>query len=354
MKVLRKILGILVMIAGILGLVLALAGLVGVWMARPIVASGLESTITTLSSSIDTSRQTMIITEQALQGTIDSVTALQTMLNATATSVTDTMPLLSQITSFMGESLPDTLSAASNSLKSAQQGATVLDGAIRSFDTFKALLGAIPFFGSAIPQSGPAYNPEKPLADSLGDVAVQLEGLPDKFIEMSKSMDKADDNIVTIQSSLTTMASSVSSISTSLEQYRSMVANSQSSMDNLQNTLVNFQANLASILNMVALGISLLLIWLLFAQIVILSQGYELYMGTAGRMEGGPAQVAAPVPAEAVPAQTQAAIEEAPAEPTTAAAAEVPGDAAEETPAEVPWRGCARRNAARGVVLLIK
>ena len=329
MSALRKLLGIIVMIAGILGLLIAMAGLVGVWMARPVVASGVESTIATLNSSIETSRQTMVVTEQALQGTINSVTALQTMLTATASSVTDTMPLLSQITSFMGESLPSTLEAAANSLKSAQEGATVLDGAIRSFDSFKLLLGAIPIIGPSIPQGGPAYNPEKPLADSLGDVAIQLETLPAKFIEMSKSMDKADDNMVTIESSLRAMATSVSSISASLEQYRSIVANSQSSMDNLQNVLANLQANLASILNMVALGLSLLLIWLLVTQVVILSQGWELFQGTAGRMEGDLAKVvetkAAPVP----PAPVGEIVE-----PTPAAVVEEPVEPAPETPDE--------------------
>lgn len=339
MKVLRKLLGILVMIAGILGLLLAIAGLVGVWWARPLVASGVESTIATLNTSIDTSRQTMVVTEQALQGTIDSVVALQTMLDATASSVTDTMPLVSQITTFLGDNLPATLNAAASSLKSAQEGATVLDQAIRSFDTFKAVLSAVPFFGSAIPQSGPAYNPEKPLAESLGDVATELEGLPDKFIEMSKSMDKTDDNMVTIQTSLSTMATSVSSISASLEQYRAMVANSQSSMDNLQKTLQNLQANLSSILNTVALGVSLLLVWLLFAQIVILSQGYELFMGTAGRMEGGaaqpaetkavppPAVVSAAAPVEAAAAETAAVLDEA--GPAMA-------ESAPQVPAELP------------------
>ena len=38
----------------------------------------------------------------------------------------------------------------------------------------------------------------------------------------------------------------------------------------------------------VALALNaLMLLWLLAAQVVILSQGWELYQGTAGRMESG-------------------------------------------------------------------
>ncbi len=94
MKVLRRILGIVVMIAGILGLLISIAGIVGVWVARPTIAEGVVNTIATLNTSIDTSKQVMVVTEQALGATVDSVNALQTMLEATATSVQDTQPML--------------------------------------------------------------------------------------------------------------------------------------------------------------------------------------------------------------------------------------------------------------------
>lgn len=282
---LRRILGILVMIAGILGLLLSLAGIIAPWLIRPNLTQALDNTVATLSTSIDTSKQAMVVTEQALGATVNSVTALQTMLEATATSVSDTQPVLVQITELLGNELPGTLDSASTSLKSAQESAVVLDQAIRSFDSFKFVLAAVPFIGASIPLDTPPYNPEVTLADSLGEVAVQLEGLPAKFTEMSTNLDKADDNLVTIETSLSTMASNVSSISSSLGQYKSMVAQSQGSMDNLKGLLTNLQANSASIMNNVALVLTIFFVWLLVAQIVILSQGYELFKGTAGRME---------------------------------------------------------------------
>ncbi len=285
MKVLRRILGILVMIAGILGLVLSIAGLVGVWVAKPTIAQGVSNTIATLNTSIDTSKQVMIVTEEALGATVNSVSALQTMLEATATSVQDTQPLLNQITILMGEQLPGTIESAAASLKAARQAADVLDGAIRSFDTFKAVLSAVPFIGSSIPQNTQPYNPEVSLAESLGDVATQLENLPAMFTDMSKNLDTADDNLVTIKTSLSTMATNVSSISSSLAQYKSMVAQSQSSMDNIKGILTNVQNNLDNILNTAAAVITLFFLWLLAAQVVILSQGWELYQGTTDRME---------------------------------------------------------------------
>ncbi len=65
MKVLRRILGVLVMITGILGLVLSLAGLVGVWMVKPTIEAFASNTIQTLNTILDTSQKVMTVTSQA-------------------------------------------------------------------------------------------------------------------------------------------------------------------------------------------------------------------------------------------------------------------------------------------------
>ncbi len=298
MKGLRRILGVLVMLAGILGLVLSIAGLVGIWVLKPTVATTIDNTITMLNSAVTTSQQAMQIAGDALGGTVKSVEALSTMLTATATSVQDTQPMLDQLKVFMGEKLPATMDSAVSSLRAAQRGAEVADSAIKSLDTFRFMLSAVPFVGSAIEQPTQAYDPDTSLAESLGDLADGLEGLPPMFVDMSENLDQADDNLATVQTSLTTMSSSVGLISSSLSQYQAMVSQSQASMGNLTATLTSVQTNLNNILNTVALVFSLFFVWLLAAQIVILSQGWELYQGTAGRMEGGDVEAVAVEPVQ--------------------------------------------------------
>jgi hypothetical protein len=308
MKVLRRILGVLVMIAGILGLVLSMAGLASIWIVKPTVSGYVESTISTLSTSIDTSKQAMEITAQALGATVDSIDALSEMLGTTAILVQDTMPALDQLNVFLGVNLPSTLQSASTSLSTAQQAADVLDGAIKSLDTFRVVLSAVPLVGAFVEQPTQTYDPDQSLADSLGEVAGNLEGLPPMFIEMAASLDKADDNLVGVQGNLTTMSESVALISKSLSEYEAMVKQSQSSMENLKSLLTGVQANLSTILTAVAAVFSLFFLWLLAAQVVILSQGWELYQGTAGRMEGGTPELAGA--GESEPAAKSEAVEE--------------------------------------------
>ena len=100
-------------------------------------------------------------------------------------------------------------------------------------------------------------------------------------------MNKADDNLASIQTSLTTMSISVNSISQSLGDSESMISQSQASMENLSPMLTSIQNNAAPVVNKVAWVLTLFLVWLLVIQIVIFRQGWELYPGTAGRMEAG-------------------------------------------------------------------
>jgi len=57
-------------------------------------------------------------------------------------------------------------------------------------------------------------------------------------------------------------------------------------MDNLSSMLSGLQSNLGAILNTATLVIGLFLLWLLATQVVIFSQGWELYHGTARAMAG--------------------------------------------------------------------
>jgi hypothetical protein len=258
-----------------------------VWVIKPSVATYANTTIDTLSESVTTSQNVMEITGQALGATVDSLDALSIILSTTATTVDNTTPMLNDINTIMSDTVPSTLEAATSSLYTAQEAAQVLESTIKSLDSFRFLLSATPLLGNLVGQPGESYNPEKPLADSLGELASSLETLPDTFVEMSVKLSTADDNMGSIRGNLVTMSNGVGVISSSLAEYEKMVVQSQSSMDNLTPILTNIQSNLATILNGVAIILTLFFLWLLAAQVVILSQGWELYQGTANRMEGG-------------------------------------------------------------------
>jgi hypothetical protein len=290
MGILRRILGVFVMIAGIVGLLLSLAGLVGLAVARPTFVTSVNAAINTLLTSVDTSQRTLVITNEALGATVVSVDALSEMLNTTAVTVEDTQPVIGQINGIMGDTLPSTLLAASESLLAAEDAAQSLESAIKSFETFQVVLASNPILSAFVPATPETYNPEKPLADSLGDLSESIKDMPAAFEDMSTNMEKADDNLELVKANLITMSQSVSLISASLGEYQAMISESEASMDSLRSMLSTIQSNLGTILNATTVALGLFFLWLLAAQVVIFSQGWELYKGTAGRMEDGTPQ----------------------------------------------------------------
>jgi hypothetical protein len=206
------------------------------------------------------------------------------MLDTTAATVEDTKPVLDEFDVIMATTLPSTLEATTESLYTAQEAARVLESTIQSLDTFRFLLSDVPLVGDLLPPPGEAYSPEKPLSDSLGEIASSLEGLPDTFVGMSGDLSSTDEKLEDVQGNLITMSDSVGLISSSLSEYDRMIIESQSSMDDLTSILKSIQSNLDNILNWVGIALSLFFAWLLAAQVVILSQGWELYQGTADRM----------------------------------------------------------------------
>lgn len=287
MKILRKILGIIVMLAGILGLLLSLAGLGATWYYRPSMESAFNNILTTLSSSLDVSQEGLRVTEDALTAAVGSIDALQQTVKATAASLGSTQPVLEGITGFMGDQLPATLDAARSSLNAAQQGAQVVDNAIQSLNTFQSVISAIPIISAFMPAPPPQTTTEEgtPLSEALGDVSESLAGLPDLSAQLSVDLEAAAGSLTDVEGALNLMAENIGGITESLEGYLSMVQRSQASMKGLQSQLDLWQTNLPTLVNAIALVASLFLVWLLIAQIVIFTQGLELYQGTATRFE---------------------------------------------------------------------
>ncbi len=287
MNGIRRLLGVFVMIAGVIGLIISLTGMVGVIILRPRAVAAASMTINTLYTSVDASQKTMEITGKTLDATITSVETLSSMLSTSAKSVADTQTVLDQLNSLTGDKLPVTLEAATSSLKAAEGAAKSLEDAIKSFETFQAIISNIPLLNSFVPDSGQKYLPQKPLADSLGELVVSLDGMPATFEGMSGNMEKAGSNLGKIQTDLDTMAENVALIAKGLNEYQVMIKDSQTSMGDLLVLLTTLKQNFNNIFNIIMIALTLFFLWMLATQVVIFSQGWELFQGTASRMETG-------------------------------------------------------------------
>ena len=273
MSLVRKLIGIALVIAAIGGLIISIAGLVLLWQVESRVTAGLQNGVELLIQTLETTSEGLVVTQQALQGSVDTISALQSTVETTATTIKSSVPLVEEINKLMGKELPNTILSTQQSLIAAQDSAMVIEGVLST-------LSKIPLIGAGI-----NYDPETPLSGALGNVAASLEDLPNSFANMKDSLTETSSNLDRYEADLTMMAASIGQIESSVAQYENVVGGYQASLDQLQSDLKRLEASLPQIVRMVMIGLTVFLVWMAIAQLGLFTQGIELITEGKGRKE---------------------------------------------------------------------
>lgn len=262
MSLIRRLVGILLIIAAIGGLVFSVVGIVAAQQVKPSMVASLQNTLDLLVQTLDTTSQGLVVTQGALENSVNMIAALQSTLETTAKTIESTNPMIDQITQIIDEDVPDTIIATQDALNTAQKSAQVVD----------SLLGTL----SKVPLIGLNYNPEVPLSEALGEVASSLEDLPASLKGMTDNLKTTQSNVQTFQADISVTAESVGDIKESVAQYGDVVKGYQESLDLLKTQLKLLSSNLPAIVQTLVLGLTIFFIWMAIANLGLLSQGWEM------------------------------------------------------------------------------
>jgi peptidoglycan hydrolase CwlO-like protein len=269
MTIIRRIIGVLLILAAIGGLIFSIVALSAIWNAQTAMTTSLQNTLDLLGQTLSTTSQGLVITQQSLQNSVELIGNLQATVETTAKAIGSTNPMVDEIARLMKDDLPTTIQAVQTSLRTAQQSAAAID-------TVLGALKGIPLIGSSI-----GYDPEVSLSEALGDVANSLEDLPDSFLTMQDNLKNTQSNLQTFEADLTVMADSVGQIQSSVAQYDQVIAGYQASLDQVLAQIDALSANLPNIVRMLSIGLTAFLVWMAIAQLGLFTQGWELL--TEGR-----------------------------------------------------------------------
>lgn len=264
MMIIRRILGVLLILAAVGGLIFSIAALVGIWQVEPNLTTSLQTTITLLSDTLETTSQGLVVTNAALQTSVDTIGNLQSTLETTAKVIQSTNPMVDDIAALMSDKLPETIAATQQSLNTARDSAQVIDALLQS-------LSSLPLIGASI-----GYSPEVPLSEALGEVAASLTELPNSFASMEENLRTTQSNLQTFEADMTVMATSIGQIQQSVAQYEQVVTGYQNSINQVQSQLETLSASLPQIVRGLVLGLTAFLVWMAIAQLGLFTQGWEL------------------------------------------------------------------------------
>jgi methyl-accepting chemotaxis protein len=186
-------------IVGIAVITLVVA-LVGTAVAQHLVRDfhlGVEQSLTLTADVLGTVDESFVVAEDALVIIGEGVTDAETAVRSLGGSMEEGQVALESVTALTGVEIADALEDVEQALPAVQQAASAID------DTL-ATLSLLPF--------GLTYTPDRPLGDSIGDIADGLEGLPDELRTQADQVERTSAELADATSSTIATADSLAAL----------------------------------------------------------------------------------------------------------------------------------------------
>ncbi len=262
--ILKGLVGFVLVVTALAGILLSLVGLMGVWRIKQPLTANLLAGLELADYTLETTSQGLDVVDQSLEVAQANVAALDTTVLTLAKSISDTVPLVNSLATLAGKDLPTAMMAARTSLIAAQSSTRIMDGVLRS-------VTAIPFF------PGEAYNPPVPLHLALGEVSASLEDLSKSFSGMENSLKMTGGNLGMMNDEVNLMATEIRQINNSLKEAQKVVKRYKALIGEIRSQLDRAEASLADWINLLAWGLSVILLWMAIMQVGLLVQGLQLF-----------------------------------------------------------------------------
>jgi uncharacterized phage infection (PIP) family protein YhgE len=246
-----------------LGLVISLAGLAVVWRFSGHVAAGANEAIGVAVAALNSTKQNLDLTQEALAEAQLALSATRTFVEAAGSGMANTSTLIDSLSDVLVGDIPKVIRESQRSLSAAEDGAAVIERMLYGLNAISALTGV-------------KYDPDVSLTESLSAINESLDSLPDQLAALEEGLSATQDNLDDLQTAAT-------AVSAPLEESEAVLLDAQSNaeayssiLEDLSLQVSDLQARLPRWIRALALSLSFLLVWLAISQIGLLWQGWEM------------------------------------------------------------------------------
>ncbi len=271
----RRIMGLTIIAVGLLGLIISVTGAIYTWQLIGVTGRSLITTLDIAGESLDTVADTLRLTKTAVTQMESSVATVQTTAANVSSTISETRPLMDQITTVISEDVPGTLNALQNTMPSLTQTAGVIDNTLRTLSAF-GIDRNLGLFNLNF-DLGIDYDPEVPFGESVADLGESLEGLPEHLEMLDESISNTADNLQIIGGNMGELAANLDEINRTVADINPLLDEYIVTVHELQDQVVTMRRNLQGQLRAMQVGSLLLFAWLGLSQIAPLYVGYELF-----------------------------------------------------------------------------
>jgi hypothetical protein len=258
----KKTLGTLLVSVSIIGLLISLFLLVEVWHQRKPVLANLQSSLTILSSTLQTTDEGLSIIELAVNNAYTSTVSLDDATLSLAQSIHDVSLLADSAATLVGEDLITTITNTQTALASAQASAEVIDNLLNTL--------------ASIPLIGIDYNPPVPLNVALGQVSDSLDPLPASLKKIQTDLITSQGDLQDLEEQVIVLNQKLTSITQNLILAQAVIDNYQTEVAQLKTWVQTGQDSLPKWIMSLSWLLTIIIVWLAATQIGTLLQGIDL------------------------------------------------------------------------------
>lgn len=328
---LKKFARVLAVVLTVLVIVLSIGGIVGVWYLNNVAANVTRTTFAVVQTGVNVIDGGVARVENLVATGRAEVQQAEETIVTVAGNVQANRPVLTALNERLETRLGPTVDQLRTTIEPIRD--TVIKVA-----SIVDIAASLPF----AEQRTPRLIALDQAFDRLAEVAADIQQLRTTLREtVLGEIDQFNEQTVTALTTVTTR------IDTRLAETQANIEETQAEIQALRDRLDAQQQRLLLIYNLVALATTLLFLWVIYSQVVVMQHHWRLLRSPAAAVSGpasaqvapaSPAAVPASAPAAAtavMPAVTPAPAEEVEAAVMTESTAE-PGIVAEEEPSEDP------------------
>jgi len=246
--------GIVLVISAIVGVALSGFGIWGAWELKPRAEIALIETTQIVVDSIDLAYDALeevAATLQILNEGLQSVNNVKDNLAEMLTSIT---PVLDRTSDFVGEDLVGAMSGLQGSLETLEYGMQSVENAL-------SFINRVPLIGHVYSTTSTS------MTDGVGEMSDQVSTLSSQFGQFQEDLAGASDSLDEIQSDVETIAQTVDEADLSLQRHLDNVDGYLSELSEMRQEVLDFRAKWLLINKRVAIGITVVLSWVIMMMI---------------------------------------------------------------------------------------
>ncbi|MEM7117418.1 MAG: hypothetical protein AAF614_33610 [Chloroflexota bacterium] len=289
MNILRRLIGLILLLGGLLGIALSVAGVIYGRQAVDLLGNNVSNTLILAGNSLGTVEDTLLLAKASIADVNVSMVTVQKTANDVAKTLGDTRPLIQTANTLATNDVPMSIEAVQDAVPNIVEVAGVVDDTLITLSEFslnqsfavpnplnpRATLIEIPLnFGLGV-----EYEPTVPFDAAVEQVGGSLEGLPDRLRTLEKDLIVADANLAVISADiynvsldLATINGRIAEISPLLDEYIRII-------NEIKDTLNNVREQINAQLETAKLVVLVIMIWIGLGNLAPLYLGIELLGG---------------------------------------------------------------------------